>query len=87
MTKQEREKLIEQYAAGPARLKAALAAVPERAIDELAVLVTPEQCLEMLSKYVANGVTVPVLNFMSLETDASARAEESRVYLKALAPL
>ena len=67
--------------------RAALAAVPERAIDELAVLGTPEQCRETLRRYIANGVTVPVLNFMSLETDASARAEESLGFLKALAPL
>jgi len=67
--------------------RAALAAVPERAIDELAVLGTPEQCRETLRRYIANGVTVPVLNFMSLETDESARAEESRAFLKALAPL
>ena len=33
MTKQEREKLIETYAAGPARLKAALAAVPKAALQ------------------------------------------------------
>ena len=32
MTRQEREKLIEQYAAGPARLKAALASVPAAAL-------------------------------------------------------
>src|SRR5947207_2572765 len=56
--------------------KGALAAVPERAIDDLAVLGTPEQCREALRRYVANGVTVPVLNFMNLETDPAARAEE-----------
>ena len=33
MTKTEREKLIEQYAAGPARLKAALATVPPGALQ------------------------------------------------------
>jgi len=33
LTRQEREKLIEQYAAGPARLKAALAAVPPAALQ------------------------------------------------------
>ena len=33
MTRQEREKLIEQYAAGPARLKAALATVPPAAMQ------------------------------------------------------
>ena len=66
--------------------RGALAAVPERAIDELAVLGTPERCREQIREYVASGVTVPVLNFMSLETNPAARAEESRAYLKALAP-
>jgi probable F420-dependent oxidoreductase len=66
--------------------RGALAAVPEHALDELAVLGTPERCREMVQRYVANGVTVPVLNFMSLETDPTARADESRAYLKALAP-
>ena len=67
--------------------RGALAAVPERALDELAVLGPPERCREMVQRFVANGVTVPVLNFMSLETDPAARAEESRAYLKALAPV
>jgi len=66
--------------------KGALAAVPERAIDDLAVLGPPAQCRETLRRYVANGVTVPVLNFMNVETDPAARAEESRAFLKALAP-
>jgi len=66
--------------------RGALAAVPERSIDELAVLGPPERCREHIRQYVASGVTVPVLNFMSLETDPAARAEESRAYLKALAP-
>ena len=66
--------------------RGALAAVPERAIDELAVLGTPEQCRDAIRRYVAAGVTVPVVNFMSLQTDAAARADESRAYLKALAP-
>jgi probable F420-dependent oxidoreductase len=66
--------------------RGALAAVPERAIDELAVVGPPDRCREHIREYVASGVTVPVLNFMSLETDPAARAEESRAYLKALAP-
>jgi probable F420-dependent oxidoreductase len=66
--------------------KGALAAVPERAIDELAVFGTPDECREKLARYVENGVTVPILNFMNLETDAVARAAESRAMLKALAP-
>jgi alkanesulfonate monooxygenase SsuD/methylene tetrahydromethanopterin reductase-like flavin-dependent oxidoreductase (luciferase family) len=66
--------------------RGALAAVPERAIDELAVIGAPEQCRATLRRYAAAGVTVPVLNFMSLETDPAARAAESRAYLGALAP-
>ena len=67
--------------------RGALAAVPERAIDDLAVLGTPEECRAHIRAYVAAGVTVPVVNFMSLETDAVARAQESRAFLKALAPI
>lgn len=66
--------------------KGALAAVPERALDELAVLGTPDECREKLARYVENGVTVPILNFMNLETDPAARGAESRGMLKALAP-
>jgi probable F420-dependent oxidoreductase len=66
--------------------RGALAAVPERALDELAVFGTPAECRERIARYVANGVTVPILNFMNLETDAPARAAESRAMLGALAP-
>ena len=66
--------------------KGALAAVPERALDELAVFGTPDECREKLARYVDNGVTVPILNFMNLETDPAARAAESRAMLTALAP-
>jgi alkanesulfonate monooxygenase SsuD/methylene tetrahydromethanopterin reductase-like flavin-dependent oxidoreductase (luciferase family) len=66
--------------------RGALAAVPERALDELAVFGTPEECRAQLARYVDNGVTVPILNFMNLETDAAARGAESRAMLRALAP-
>src|SRR5688500_10473448 len=66
--------------------KGALAAVPERAIDGFAVSGPPDEGREKLARYVENGVTVPILNCMSLETDAVARAAESRAMLKALAP-
>jgi probable F420-dependent oxidoreductase len=66
--------------------RGALAAVPERALDELAVFGTPEECREKIARYAANGVTVPILNFMNLETDPAARAAESRAMLTALAP-
>jgi probable F420-dependent oxidoreductase len=66
--------------------KGALAAVPERAIDDLAVIGTPDECRERLRRYVANGVSVPILNFMNLESDPATRAAESRAMLEALAP-
>lgn len=66
--------------------KGALAAVPERALDDLAVFGTPDECRDTLARYVDNGVTVPILNFMNLETDPAARGAESRAMLKALAP-
>jgi probable F420-dependent oxidoreductase len=66
--------------------KGALAAVPERAIDDLMVLGTPDECRAKLARYVDNGVTVPILNFMNLETDPVARGAESRAMLQALAP-
>jgi probable F420-dependent oxidoreductase len=66
--------------------KGALAAVPERTIDELVVLGTPDECRAKLARFVDNGVTVPILNFMNLETDPVARAAESRAMLKMLAP-
>ena len=34
----------------------------------------------------ANGVTIPVLNFMNVETDAARRGEESWAMLRAMAP-
>lgn len=66
--------------------KGALAAVPEAVLDELAVFGTPDECRERIERYVANGVTVPILNFMNLESDPVARAAESRAMLGALAP-
>jgi probable F420-dependent oxidoreductase len=66
--------------------KGALAAVPERAIDDLVVLGTPDECRAKLARYAENGVTVPILNFMNLETDPVARGAESRAMLKMLAP-
>jgi probable F420-dependent oxidoreductase len=66
--------------------RGALAAVPERAVDDLAVLGTPDECRDTLARYVDSGVTVPILNFMNLETETAARAAESRAMLQALAP-
>jgi probable F420-dependent oxidoreductase len=41
--------------------KAALAAIPDQVVDDLIVHGPAEHCREMIGRYVANGVTVPVL--------------------------
>ena len=66
--------------------KGALAAVPERAIDELGVFGTPDECRAHVARFVASGVTIPVLNFMNMETDAAKRAEERWTMLRAMTP-
>ena len=66
--------------------KGALAAVPDLVIDELGVFGTPEECRAHVERFVANGVTIPVLNFANLETDPAKRGEESWEMLRAMAP-
>ena len=66
--------------------RAALEAVPDRTIDELCVFGTPDECRAHVTRFVANGVTIPVLNFMNVETDAAKRGEESWAMLRAMAP-
>lgn len=41
--------------------KAALAAIPDEVVDALVIHGPPEQCREHVQRYVAHGVTVPVL--------------------------
>lgn len=41
--------------------KTALAAIPDQVVDDLIVHGSPAHCREVLSRYVSNGVTVPVL--------------------------
>ena len=74
----------ERWDAGDRR--GALAAVPERVIDEVGVFGTPDQCHAHVARFVANGVTIPVLNFMNMETDPDKRGEESWQMLRAMAP-
>jgi probable F420-dependent oxidoreductase len=66
--------------------RGALAAVPETTIDELGVFGTPDECRAHVERFVANGVTIPVLNFMNVETDGAKRGEESWQMLRAMAP-
>lgn len=41
--------------------QAALAAIPDEVVDQLIVHGSPEQCRQHIDRYVANGVTTPVL--------------------------
>jgi probable F420-dependent oxidoreductase len=66
--------------------KGALAHVPEQVIDELGVFGTPDECREHVARFVANGVTIPVLNFSNLEQDPAKRGEESWEMLRSMAP-
>jgi probable F420-dependent oxidoreductase len=74
----------ERWDAGDRR--GALAAVPEQVIDEVGVFGTPERCRAHVERFVASGVTIPVLNFMNMETDPARRGEESWGMLRAMAP-
>ena len=66
--------------------KGALAAVPERTIDELAIIGTPEQCRAGIQAYCENGVTIPIVRLMNLETDPAARAKETLRQVRDAAP-
>ena len=60
--------------------------IPDQVVDDLIVWGPPEKCREHIQRYVDNGVTVPVLNFIPVAPDASGRARQSLEMLRALAP-
>jgi alkanesulfonate monooxygenase SsuD/methylene tetrahydromethanopterin reductase-like flavin-dependent oxidoreductase (luciferase family) len=74
----------ERWDAGDRR--GALAQVPDPVIDELGVFGTPDECRAHVARFVTQGVTIPVLNFMNVETDVARRGEESWAMLRAMAP-
>jgi probable F420-dependent oxidoreductase len=74
----------ERWDAGDRR--AALAAVPDAVVDELAAIGTPAVCRARVQDYCASGVTVPVLNFMNLGRTPEARGVESLAMLRDMAP-
>ena len=49
--------------------KAALAAIPDRVVDDLIVHGSPEECREHIARYVENGVTTPALAVMPFGID------------------
>jgi probable F420-dependent oxidoreductase len=66
--------------------KAATAAIPRQAIDDLLVYGDAETCRRKIQAYVDAGVDVPVLNFLPAAADAPARAQASLDMFRALAP-
>jgi probable F420-dependent oxidoreductase len=49
--------------------KAAIAAIPDEAVDQLIVHGSPDQCRAHIARYVANGVTTPALAIMPFGVD------------------
>lgn len=66
--------------------KAATAAIPKQAIEDLLIYGDAETCRRKIQAYVDGGVTVPVLNFIPVAGDPQQRAEQSLNMLRALAP-
>jgi probable F420-dependent oxidoreductase len=56
--------------------KGAAAAIPDSVVDELIVHGSPEQCREHIARYVANGVTTPVLALLPLGIDPHQAARD-----------
>jgi len=61
------EAMKDLWAAGDR--KAAVAAIPDDVVDELVVWGSPEQCKAHVARYVANGVTTPVLAVLPFGLD------------------
>lgn len=66
--------------------KAATAAIPRQAIDDLLIFGDAETCRRKIQAYVDNGVTTPVLSFIAVAPDPAARAQQSLDMMRALAP-
>jgi probable F420-dependent oxidoreductase len=49
--------------------KAALAAIPDKVVDELIVWGTPEECREHIQRYIDNGVSTPALALLPFGYD------------------
>jgi probable F420-dependent oxidoreductase len=66
--------------------KAATAAIPRQAIDDLLIFGDAETCRRKIQAYVDHGVTTPVLSFIAVAPDAPQRAEQSLAMMRTLAP-
>ena len=66
--------------------KAATAAIPRQAIDDLLVFGNAETCRRKIQAYIDNGVTIPVLNFIATAREPAERAQQTLEMMRALAP-
>ncbi|MBI2205740.1 MAG: LLM class F420-dependent oxidoreductase [Candidatus Rokubacteria bacterium] len=66
--------------------KGALAAVPEETIDDLVIVGSPEECRAGVQAYCDNGVTIPIIRLMNLETEPAAREAETLRMIREAAP-
>ena len=65
--------------------KAATELAPEELIDGMFVTGNTQSCLDQIEAYCRNGVTLPVLNLMSVEPDADARVKRTLAAVRELA--
>ena len=65
--------------------KAATELAPEELIEGLFVTGGAQSCLDQIEAYCRNGVTLPVLNLMSVEPDADVRVKRTLAAVKELA--
>ena len=65
--------------------KAATELAPEELIEGIFVTGGVQSCLDQIEAYCRNGVTLPVLNLMSVEPDADARVKRTLAAVKELA--
>ena len=65
--------------------KAATELAPEELIEGIFVTGGVQSCLDQIEEYCRNGVTLPVLNLMSVEPDADARVKRTLAAVKELA--
>jgi alkanesulfonate monooxygenase SsuD/methylene tetrahydromethanopterin reductase-like flavin-dependent oxidoreductase (luciferase family) len=78
------EPMWSAWAAGD--LRGANAAIPDEVVDELVVHGAPQQCRERLDRYVAAGITTPVLALLPTEPTANGGRVASLQALADLAP-
>ena len=75
--------MMEAWQAGDRQ--AALGRVPEQVIDDLFVMGSRTECLDKIEAYCRNGVTLPILHFLTASPDPQERAAQSLGRLKELA--